>query len=583
MFATAGEDVQLWCSSSVQPFLRFDVDKSRLRTVSSLSWSANGQRLASISRRCDFVKITDFTKTEHSHSQMKVEGPCHCCAFSHNDSGSLAVGLEGGGVQLMKNGKTFYSYKPHKSRVTCLSYNVNDSFVASGGYDGSVALLSVDTKACRNLCAPTAKAVVGLQWSSHSRFKLVTTSMDGYLCIWDSSTRCLKSKHAVHHFTGSSCLSLSPVNEALAVTAGYDRCLVLFDMLTTTKEASVATPETLESVAFLPDGQRVLAGGTSGRVYLYDLRNTRQTPPSVFNAHSKTVLAVATMRNQEVEAEMMAFVKACASEAATTTSYQPRQELCPPIRFSLDSDVEAAGDLVKASTPFAGQVPKIARDSLGTRQSESDEVFKKPHESNILDASWTSGTSPSVYNQQPFRLSDFMPVLDDVVVGNASRVSLSNVSEKADLGVGSRGVSARESLAVNGTEAPLHNSPASIKDSSALINSVLSASKESSGDPQNAGKAAAMDVGRHADDSALALRSMGLIESRLSDLERRLDAHTRRTDDHFDRIDGHLLRIHMQMTMMQHSFMKDTQAMLQEVFDEVVTLRAEIAELRDDV
>ncbi|KAL3254187.1 hypothetical protein MRX96_054288 [Rhipicephalus microplus] len=76
---------------------------------------------------------------------------------------------------------------------------------------------------------------------------------------------------------------------------------------------------------------------------------------------------------------------------------------------------------------------------------------------------------------------------------------------------------------------------------------------------------------------------MGLIESRLSDLERRLDAHTRRTDDHFDRIDGHLLRIHMQMTMMQHSFMKDTQAMLQEVFDEVVTLRAEIAELRDDV
>ncbi|KAL1452346.1 hypothetical protein MTO96_043819, partial [Rhipicephalus appendiculatus] len=331
------------------------------------------QRLASISQRCDFVNITDFTKTEHRHARTKVEGLCYCCAFSHNDSSSLCVGLVEGGVQLLRNGKIYYSYKPHKEKVTCVSYNENDSFVASGAYDGSVALLSVDTRTMRNLCTPTGKAVVGLQWSSHSRFKLVTTSMEGYLCIWDGSTRRLKSKHAVHPVLGSSCLSLSPVNEALAVTAGHDRCLVLFDMVTTTKQASVATPETLESVAFLPDGQRVLAGGTSGRVYMYDLRNTRQTPPSVLNAHSKPVTAVATMRNQEVEAQMMAFVKACASEAATTT-HQPHNQLCPPVRFSLNSDSEAAGDLVMASTPYAGKLPVIMKDLVGL--PESDEVFK---------------------------------------------------------------------------------------------------------------------------------------------------------------------------------------------------------------
>ncbi|KAH7977037.1 hypothetical protein HPB52_023219 [Rhipicephalus sanguineus] len=354
MFATAGEDVQLWCSSSLQSRLRFDVDESRVRTVTCVSWSADGQRLASVSQFCNFVNITDFTKTEHRHARTKVE--------------------------------------PHKEKVTCVSYNENDSFVASGAYDGSVALLSVDTRTSRNLSAPTGKAVVGLQWSSHSKFKLVTTSMDGYLCIWDSSTRCLKSKHAVHPVRGSSCLSLSPINESLAVTAGHDSCLVLFDMLTTTKQASVATPETLESVAFLPDGQRVLAGGTSGRVYLYDLRNTRQTPPSVFNAHSKPVAAVATMRSQEVEAQ---------------------------------------------------------------------------------------------------------------------------------------------------------------------------------------------DVERHAEDSALAER-LCRIEGMLSDQAHSLDAHKRCADDRLRRIDNHLLHVHMQMTVMQHSFMKDIQAMLQQVFDEVATLRAEIAELRGD-
>ncbi|XP_037498961.1 protein NEDD1 [Rhipicephalus sanguineus] len=581
MFATAGEDVQLWCSSSLQSRLRFDVDESRVRTVTCVSWSADGQRLASVSQFCNFVNITDFTKTEHRHARTKVEGPCYCCAFSHNDSSSLCVGLIDGTVQLLRNGKVYYSYKPHKEKVTCVSYNENDSFVASGAYDGSVALLSVDTRTSRNLSAPTGKAVVGLQWSSHSKFKLVTTSMDGYLCIWDSSTRCLKSKHAVHPVRGSSCLSLSPINESLAVTAGHDSCLVLFDMLTTTKQASVATPETLESVAFLPDGQRVLAGGTSGRVYLYDLRNTRQTPPSVFNAHSKPVAAVATMRSQEVEAQMMAFVKACASEAATTTTRQPQHELCLPVRFSFGSDVEAAGDLAMASTPCTFKLPVITKDLVGTGQSESDEVFKEAHESNILDASWTSsGTSASVHGRRSFRLSDFMPVLNDSAMGPESRASLSNVSEEASVEDRSQRESLRESLHINGTECSVQNGLASIKDASALSNSVPSATIKLSEDQQIEG-GAAMDVERHAEDSALAER-LCRIEGMLSDQAHSLDAHKRCADDRLRRIDNHLLHVHMQMTVMQHSFMKDIQAMLQQVFDEVATLRAEIAELRGD-
>lgn len=105
----------------------------------------------------------------------------------------------------------------------------------------------------------------------------------------------------MHPTQGSSCLSLSPVNESLAVTAGHDRHLVLFDMLTTSELASVETPETFESVAFLPDGHRLLAGGTSGRLYLYDLRNTRQMPPSTFDAHSRPLLSIATMQSQETE------------------------------------------------------------------------------------------------------------------------------------------------------------------------------------------------------------------------------------------------------------------------------------------
>lgn len=593
MFATAGEDVQLWSTTTVQPCLRFDVDESRIRTVSSLSWSADGRRLASISQLCDFINVTEFAKTQHRHVRTSVEGACYCCAFSHNDSSSLCVGLADGSVQLLRNGKVAYAYKPHKDKVTRVSYNENNSFVASGAYDGSVALLAIDTRTTKILNSPTGKAVVGLEWSCHNRFKLVTTSMDGNLCIWDGSTRCLKSKHAVHPLRGASCLSLSPVNESLAVTAGHDGRLVLFDMLTTSEQASVTTPETLESIAFLPDGQRVLGGGTSGRVYLYDLRSTRQTPPSTFEAHSKPVTAIATMQTQEAEGQMMAFVKSCASRAkeAAVTNCMPRIEIGLPCRFSLGSDVDAALDLVMTSTPYgdglaagftygsnkSGALSTSSKNCGGTRQL-SDEVFKEAHESSILDASWTSGNSAiGPRHRNTFRLSDFMPVLNDSTVAPESRVSGPNVSEEVRGEDGSQASAAvRDSLPVNRTGGSVHSNHSKTDSSSVSSNSVHLASRESSKD-QEIEVPAAMDVEKQPEDCALAQR-VSRLEEMLSDQGQKLEKLTAQARH----IDTHLLHVHMKMTMMQHSFMRDIQAMLQQVFDEVATLRSEIAELRGE-
>ncbi|XP_037498963.1 protein NEDD1 isoform X2 [Rhipicephalus sanguineus] len=551
MFATAGEDVQLWCSSTVQPCLRFDVDESRVRTVTCVSWSADGRRLASISQYCDFVNVTEFTGTEHAHTRVKVEGPCYCCAFSPNDSSSsLCVGLVEGGVQLLRNGKTYYSYKPHKEKVTCVSYNNNGSFVASGAYDGSVALLSVDTKVFRDLSAPTGKAVVGLQWSNHNRFKLVTTSMDGYLCIWDSSARCLRSKHAVHPTQGSSCLSLSAVNESLAVTAGHDRHLVLFDMLTTSELASVETPETFESVAFLPDGHRLLAGGTSGRLYLYDLRNTRQMPPSTFDAHSRPLLSIATMQSPETEMQMMTFVNACAvsMKEAASTPRQPQCDTSLPIRFSLGPDVQAAGDLVKTSTPDTATVWARTKD-FGRALLSPNEVFKEAHQSSILDRSWTSPDSSAIGRHgRIFRLSDYMPVLSDSVLASASCASPLKVVEEVEEEVAVEEESQApaallESHHINGIEG-------STQHASASSNSVPSTPKECSKD-QHVEGAAAMDAERLLDDSAQA--------ERVHHLENMLLEQTRYLDHQFRRIDRNMIHMHVQLTMMQHSCMPTMQ------------------------
>ncbi|XP_050032298.2 protein NEDD1-like isoform X1 [Dermacentor andersoni] len=594
MFATAGEDVLLWSCSTLQPCLRFEVDKSR--TVSSVSWSADGRRLASISQLCKFVHVTEFSRSRHRHLQIDVEGACVCSQFSHQDCHSMCVGLLDGTVQLLKNGKTSYSYQPHKEKVTCIAFSSNDGFVASGAYDGSVALLSVDIRNTKMLNEPTGRAVVGLQWSPHSCFKLVTTSTDGFLYIWDTSTRRLKNRYCLHPERGASGLSLSPVNESLVVTVGHDSRLVLFDMLTASEQAFVLTPEPLESVAFLPDGQRVIGGATSGRVYLYDLRNTRQTPPNFLGSHLKPVTAIAAMHSVQAEQQMMAFVNASAANGngvSAASSVQSQREL--PVRFSLGSDAEAAGDLVMASTPNGDapttqihldpgkplKLPTSPKDAANLALSPGD-VFQEGAESRILDASWVSAQNSSTSpRRRSFRLSDFMPVLNDSLpsseTGNSSVTRLSVQSARQEK---SQAAAALPGLPhVNGTQGPTHSGRPTNRDaSSASSNSVPSIPEEPSQNIQVEGSPG-IDVERQPYDPTLA--------ARVSLLENMLENHTRNTEsllaEQTRHIDAHLRHIHIQVTLMEHSFMRDIQGMLQQVFDEVAALRADIADLRNDV
>lgn len=583
MFATAGEDVQLWSSSTLQPCLRFNVDK--YRTVSSVSWTADGRRLASISQLCKYINITEFTGSKHRQEHMSVEGPCVCCQFSHQDCNTMCVGLLDGTVQLLKNGKISYSYRPHKEKVTCIAFNSNDGFVASGAYDGSVALLSLDIKSTKMLNEPTGKAVVGLQWSPHSRFKLMTTAMDGLLYIWDTSTRCLKSRHCLHPRHGASSLTLSPVNESLVITVGHDSRLVLFDMLTAREEAFVQTPEALESVAFLPDGQRVVGGATSGRVYLYDLRNTRQSPPIVLGAHTKPVTAIATMHSVQAEEQMMAFVSASTASGkpvAAASSGRVQCEIKLPVRFSLGSDLEAAGDLVMASTPSAAKLSTSSKDAANSALSPG-EVFKEAAECRILDASWASAHSSSTSTHHPsLRLSDILPVLNDSLPGpEMGRTSVTRLSVQSALQEKIQAAAAAVgSPHVNGSSSSVPNChPASRDASSASSSSAPSTPDEPSQNVQVEEGAAAMDVERQPVDPALA-------ES-LRRLEDMMASHDRNMEDLLAEqkryIDAHLRHIHIQVTMMGHSFMRDMRGMLQEVYNEVVALRADIAALRDDL
>lgn len=75
------------------------------------------------------------------------------------------------------------------------------------------------------------------------------------------------------------------------------------------------------------------------------------------------------------------------------------------------------------------------------------------------------------------------------------------------------------------------------------------------------------------------------LAERLRRLEELMASHMQHTEyllaEQKRYIDAHLHQTHIQVTLMGQSFMQDTRVMLQEVLNEVMGLRAEMAELRD--
>lgn len=306
----------------------------------------------------------------------------------------------------------------------------------------------------------------------------------------------------------------------------------------------------------------------------------------------------------------MAFVSAsAASEKSLPTSSSGRvqQAIDAPLWFLRSS---------------AGNSLTNPRDAPKPALSPGEVIQEAAHSWN-LDESWASMHSSSRSSLYPrVRLSDIMPVHDDSLPGPETETQAA--------------AALASSPHTNGASGSLPNSdPASLDASLALSKSMPSTPKETSQNIQVEG-ATAMGMERPPNDPAMAERfrrledlmasHMQKMEDLLAEQKRHIDAHLRdiyiqvmlmghsfmgmerppndptlaerlrRLEDlmasHMQHteyllaeqkryIDAHLHHTHIQVTLIGQSFMQDTRVMLREVLNEVMGLRAEMAELRN--
>lgn len=580
MFATAADDVRVWSSASLGMCYKFGIGSSS--KVASVSWSADGKQLASVLRGHDQIHLTAFLASQPYHTKSCVSGVlCSCCQVSHRNSRYLCVGSVDGAVILwdVKNGKTVHSYQGHKEVVTQVVFNDDDSFVVSGAFDGSVALHTVDTKRTRVLCEPTGKAVTGLQCSVHNRFRFVSASTDGYVSAWDGSARRLLKRHLLHPLRGASGVALSPQNQFLAASVGLDGQLVFYDLDAGSMQAKLQTPaSSLESVCFLPDGQRVVVGATSGQLYIYDLRAARAEPPvTLGDPHGTPVTAIAVCSTVPQPVQVMVSMSTAGAAASTAMPRPQSGGTDASARLSAGSGWSVNGSPDGLSTGDVG----YSRGSLDGLLINRDRPMDVA--SNLLDASWMSGCSTST-DRRSIRLSDIIPMLPESPPGLTKPSCLprpmSLTPEQGEVQA-AEAKRASDSVRTPGSvfgpspqATPRADGDAPAARQNGHVAGSVNGTPESSPDGDGAasqghsllggGRSSAGSTPDFTPSQEAVVRQ--IVESAIDPWAYRLDSHVR--------------HVHLQLTMMQQAFRRDNQAMLQQVFDEVQALRSDIEKMR---
>uniref|UniRef100_A0A3Q2YT87 NEDD1 gamma-tubulin ring complex targeting factor n=1 Tax=Hippocampus comes TaxID=109280 RepID=A0A3Q2YT87_HIPCM len=270
---STGDTVKIWDADSMTLLEQFN-PHSGSHPVAQACWMANNQHVVSASSSGDKVVVSSLKSPDIPLLELAQGVSGHP---SSSFSPPLSATLD------------------HGDEVTCVSFNANDSLLASGAADGHLVLYSLTTNTSSkpfgygtNFLRFFYFSILIFFLSPCFRSLLGSVSDGGWLTLWDANTQ--KELHAFRtaHKAPGSAVAFSPASELLVVSVGLDKKIVCYDTASKIIVRSIRAESPLTSVAFTPDGSGVLVGSTQGDILRYDLRNS-SAPTRVTPAHATSV------------------------------------------------------------------------------------------------------------------------------------------------------------------------------------------------------------------------------------------------------------------------------------------------------
>ncbi|XP_075933701.1 protein NEDD1 isoform X1 [Anarhichas minor] len=294
---STGDCVKIWDVVSMSPLDQFNPHSSS-HPVAQACWSSNNQYLVSASSSGDKLVVSSLKSSAVPVVELGDGKQQTSVCLSSSSQFVVSGGLDHGvHIWDLKTKRLHRSLKDHKEEVTCVSFNANDSYVASGSTSGDLVLHSLTTNlSSKAFGHGSNQPIHDLRLSALKRSLLGSVSDNGTVVLWDSNTQ--KELHVfdgAHKAPGSG-LAFSPASELLVVSVGLDKKIVCYDTASKIILRSIRVDSPLTSVDFTPDGTGLVVGSTQGKIYQYDLRNS-SAPTRITAAHKTSVTCLRFQSN----------------------------------------------------------------------------------------------------------------------------------------------------------------------------------------------------------------------------------------------------------------------------------------------
>jgi len=298
---SSGDSIKIWDTSTYEPLYEWSSSSSNSGSVNSYScnsWSCDNGCVATSIKGKGKVVLTYSSKSSKYTSQeihlQTIVNP-QAIQFPRTSQKSLIVSSD--------NHVHMYDLTPHrqkisksfqlKSKVSSVTVNYCDAYIAAGCEDGGVQLITV---ASNQVSAPmlTPKCV-GHKISS-VRYNAIKPSLLGASCesgivtFFDCNTN--KNLFSLNpHCAPATGLTFSPINDTLVLSVGLDKKMVCSDLKTKKIVMTMQCEHPLTCADFDQDGVSLAVGTSRGKMLIYDLRSPKSPIHNIF-CHNTSVSSV---------------------------------------------------------------------------------------------------------------------------------------------------------------------------------------------------------------------------------------------------------------------------------------------------
>ncbi|EAW97579.1 NEDD1 gamma-tubulin ring complex targeting factor [Homo sapiens] len=322
----------------------------------------------------------------------------------------------------LKSKRVHRSLKDHKDQVTCVTYNWNDCYIASGSLSGEIILHSVTT----NLSSTpfghgSNQSVRHLKYSLFKKSLLGSVSDNGIVTLWDVNSQSPYHNFDSVHKAPASGICFSPVNELLFVTIGLDKRIILYDTSSKKLVKTLVADTPLTAVDFMPDGATLAIGSSRGKIYQYDLRMLK-SPVKTISAHKTSVQCIAFQYSTVLTKSSLN--KGCSNKPTTVNKRSVNVN-------AASGGVQNSGIVREApATSIATVLPQPMTSAMGKgtvavqekaglpRSINTDTLSKETDSGKNQDFSSFDDTGKSSLGDM------FSPIRDDAVVNKGSDESI---------------------------------------------------------------------------------------------------------------------------------------------------------------